>query len=146
MEEALWVAEAKCLALDAFSIVKADCFWEGFEEFWDIAAERYPDLDFSFIMPNKGGVEVEDEEQVEANQEDIVVVKGAIEGEQGLATEGVVEEQAVATPGEVNRGEVIPKEGEVAYWTIVKILYMNEIFFCPRLCVSCLSYNLNIFL
>lgn len=33
MEEALRVVEAKYLALDAFSIVRVDCFWEGFEEF-----------------------------------------------------------------------------------------------------------------
>lgn len=36
MEEALEVVVAKYLTSDAFGIVKADCFWEGFEEFWDI--------------------------------------------------------------------------------------------------------------
>lgn len=54
-EEALEVTAVKYLSLDAFGIVRADCFWEGFEEFRDIVAERYPELDFSSIIcPTRG--------------------------------------------------------------------------------------------
>lgn len=63
-------------------------------------ADQYPDLVFSFITPREGDIEAEDKEQVEVGQEDIMVVKGAVEGED-VATEGVVEGLVVATPGEV---------------------------------------------
>lgn len=114
MEEALEASTVKYLALKAFRVVRADCFWEGFEEFRDVVADLYPDLDFSSIKPNEGGAEDEDEEQVEADQEDIVIIKGAVKGERGITTEGVVKVIVVAKPGEISREEVTPGEGEVA--------------------------------
>lgn len=73
-EETSWVAEAKYLALDAFGLIRADCFWEGFEEFSNLAAERYLDLDFSSIKLNMPKVEGEQEEEV--NQGDTTAGKG----------------------------------------------------------------------
>lgn len=58
-------------------------------------------------MSKEGGVVSEDEEQEVVGQEDIEVTEGAVEGGQGAAIEGVVEELMVATPGEVSREEVV---------------------------------------
>lgn len=52
-EEASWEAEAKYLALDAFSLVRANYFWEGWEEFKDVASERFLDIDFSSLKPEE---------------------------------------------------------------------------------------------
>lgn len=68
MKEALKMVEAQYLALDTLGIVKADCFWEGFEEFWDLVAKRFPDIDFSSIKPNEGDAKAEDEQEEEVNQ------------------------------------------------------------------------------
>lgn len=48
---------AKYLASNAFEIVKVNCFWEGFENFWNLATKQFPDLDFSYIKPDEGRVE-----------------------------------------------------------------------------------------
>lgn len=44
-------SEAEYLASDAFGLVKADCFWEGWEEFKELASEKFPGLDFSSLRP-----------------------------------------------------------------------------------------------
>lgn len=59
-EEVTRQAEAEYLALDAFGIVRVDYFWEGWEEFKDVASEQFLNVDFSSIKPR--GIEVEDEE------------------------------------------------------------------------------------
>lgn len=75
----------KYLASDAFGVIKAGCFLEGFENFWEIAAEAYPDIDFSIFIPDE-------EEEAE----------GAEQGEGGdVAAEGAVKETRVAASGEV---------------------------------------------
>lgn len=58
------MAEAKYLASNAFSLVGANYFWEGFDEFRDLAAEQYSDLDFSSIKLNEPEAESEQEEEV----------------------------------------------------------------------------------
>lgn len=75
--EALKAAEAPYLASDAFSIVKVDCFWERFEEFWDIAAERFSNIDFSSIKLREP--KDEDEEEKEVGQGDIMLDEGVVE-------------------------------------------------------------------
>lgn len=40
---------AEYLVLGAFEIIRADCFWEGWEEFKDIASEQFLDVDFSSL-------------------------------------------------------------------------------------------------
>lgn len=109
-EEALEVAAAKYLASDSIRIVRVDCFQEAFEEFWDTTAERYPNIDFLSIMPNEGGAEAEEEEQVEDGQRGEVATEGAVEE----AKVAEVEEAEVVQPRESGREEVTPGEGEVA--------------------------------
>lgn len=79
LEGALEAATTKYLAYDAFEIVKADCFWEGFENIRDLATEEFLNLDFSFIKPDEGSVEAE-EGQKGADQEEggEVVAEGAV--------------------------------------------------------------------
>lgn len=43
--------EVAYLALDAFGLVKADFFWEGWEEFKELASEKFSGLDFSSLRP-----------------------------------------------------------------------------------------------
>lgn len=45
-EEASREAEAKYLASDTFRLIEADCFWKGWEEFKEVALERFPGVDF----------------------------------------------------------------------------------------------------
>lgn len=78
-EEASQEVETKYLASDAFGLVRVDCFWEGFEEFWDITSELFPDIDFSFIQPR--GTEAEDQGEEEDGQGDAMVDGGATEGD-----------------------------------------------------------------
>lgn len=59
-EEASWEAEVKYLASDAFGLVKADWFWEGWEEFKELTSEQFPDVDLSSLRPR--GTEPEGEE------------------------------------------------------------------------------------
>lgn len=100
MEEALEAATAKYLASNAFRVVRADYFWEEFEDFHDLAVKRFPNIDFSFIIPDKGDAEAEE------GQEEV----GQREGE--VVTEGVVEEAVTVDAGEASRKE--GSLGEVA--------------------------------
>lgn len=51
------------MASNGFRIIRVDCFWEGWEEFMDVASEQFPDIDFSSIKPR--GTEAKDEEEEE---------------------------------------------------------------------------------
>lgn len=63
-EEASQEAEAKYLASNTFGLVKADCFWEGWEEFKELASEQFLDVDFSYLRPRGTEPEGEEEEAV----------------------------------------------------------------------------------
>lgn len=60
VEGALKVAMTKYLASDAFEIVKARCFLEGFKNLWDLVTEAFPDYDFASIIPDEGEAEAEE--------------------------------------------------------------------------------------
>lgn len=60
-ENASREVEAAYLASDAFGLVKADCFWEAWEEFKELASEKFPGLDFSSLRP-RGADPMEEEE------------------------------------------------------------------------------------
>lgn len=78
-EEALEAVTSQYLASNAFGIVRADFFWEGFEDFWDLVVKPFPDLDFSSIMLDEGGADAEEEQEEETDQGGKVALKGAVE-------------------------------------------------------------------
>lgn len=97
-ERAIEAATDKYLAMNAFEVVKGGCFLEGFENFWELAAEVFPDCDFSFIIPNEG------EKETEEGQE------GADKGEEGEGSaKGAVEDTGVAALGEGTSGDANPQ-------------------------------------
>lgn len=99
-DQALGAAEAQYLASNAFGLVKADCFWQGFKELWDIAVEWFLDIDFSSIKPKEP--EAEDGEEEEVSQGDV-----AVKGGHGSTVEGTVGEPATSEIVEAGRGDVV---------------------------------------
>lgn len=69
LKGAFEAATAKYLASSAFEIIKANYFWEGFENFRDLVVEAFSDLDFSSIKPNKGEVEADGGQEEAAKKE-----------------------------------------------------------------------------
>lgn len=108
-EEASQKVEAKYLASGTFGFIRGNCFWEGFEEFWDLAVERFPNIDFIVIGSREIEAKAEEEEE-EVNQD---AVEAAIGGDQETTTMAVVEVSIVvpreSTPGDVTR-DANPKE------------------------------------
>lgn len=95
------MATTKYLASNAFEIVKARCFLEGFENFRELSVKEFLNYDFTFIIPNESKAEAKAEGQEEADK-----VK---EGEG--AAEGAIKETGAATKGEVTPGEVASRDG-----------------------------------
>lgn len=105
MEEAFKAVEALYLALDALGVMRANYFWEGFDEFWDLVAKWFHDLDFSSIKPEGVGAE---ESQKESTKGESVVIEGV--AEEMVATDGVVDGSVAPKIGEPSRGDVGPGE------------------------------------
>lgn len=79
-ERAIKMTIPKYLAFDAFKIVKAECFLEGFEAFWEMATKAFLDCDFStFVLDEEEEGDEEGAEGKEGGKEVEGVARGMAE-------------------------------------------------------------------